>query len=151
MSKTFDDLIITIKTALENGRNDYGIGEDEIYPLAYTIKKKTEGEIFEEANFVFKYSNVHSPELEEKLSFLNNNKNVEVLNKDTHDVDHTDVYYSFDTGDERFNRIVERRKHQIDEGRQDQIEEAIMELEEEPLEFIQDINEEMRKSLKRGE
>ncbi len=71
MTETMRDLQILLYKAKENGNG--ALGEEEIFPLALLLQKKTSNVLFSNVHFGIGYSGVRSPEIRNTLERFKRN------------------------------------------------------------------------------
>lgn len=149
MTDAYKDLVITIQKAMKNGRGDVGIGEEEIFSLAYRIKKETKGELFGDVSFNYLHSNIDSPQLRDKLAFIRDDDMVTVLHEDIDGVEFTDIYYRLDIeeGSDLMDEINEK-KGELDSDVEEAVIDVLDELEQNRKDFITSVDQEIRNSIR---
>lgn len=117
-----------------------GLGKNEIYPLAYRLKRETD-ELFQDTSFQSGYRGVRSREIRQALSYFEYGEDCEVKETDEDDVEHSDEYYFISK--ERDQRTAEERLSEFSESTNQSIDSTLEELIDNRLEFIRDENDQM--------
>lgn len=150
MSDAYKDLVITIREAMKNGRGDVGVGEEEIFSIAYKIQEETDGELFGDVSFNYLHSNIDSPELRDKLAFIRDDDMVSVLHEDINDVEFTDIYYRLEIEEgSDLNEEINERMSDLDSDVEESIIDVLDQLEEDRKDFLSSVDEEIRRSIRR--
>lgn len=145
MGDTLDDLCAVLYAAKQGDheRADVGIGKNEIHPLAFHLKRKTDGELFQDTDFRQGYRGVRSPDLRQVLSFFEYNVDRHVIEDG---VEEPDEYFTVEYDDDV--RRGKQRLESLNEDARGLINDAIDDIIGDRLEFIQNenrvINEETR-------
>lgn len=151
MKTVLDDLRTVLYRAAEENeqREDIGLGKNEIHPVAYQLKIRTDGELFDQAKFRSGYRGVRSPEIREILSLFGATNGDEVIKKGARGVDHSDEYFCL-SGTEDIE-AARFRYDELSDDSKDAISEVIEQVVSAPVEFIRDTNKQFENSIERSQ
>ena len=148
MTTVLDDIRVLLHRAEEEGgeaREGVGLGKNEIHPVAYHLKRETDGQLFGETEFNSGYRGVRSPDIRQVLSFFELGKDKEVFKKEEDDVEHSDEYFRLECASDI--RAAEDRLDDLDPEVIDTVDEAIHNLNSGWLEFVKQENEMMKREV----
>lgn len=128
------DLQILLYKAKENGNG--ALGEDEIFPVALILKKRTDNRLFSNAHFGIGYSGVRSPEIRNTLERFRINVMRFVRYEPI-----ADIYFEITTeGEEKTKPLLEEMRVRNQKW-ENIIEEVLKDLEKDRKKVIKDARE----------